>query len=466
MHARGSDSDLSRALTLDPYRLLGLAFASSDLLLELDDYGRITFVAGAEHELFGHGAPITGMLLHDLLAPQEWERLHQLLLSLADGARHGPIILAPAHDPHSPVSLSARRLAENAGRICCALTAAPALPRFETGPVNVAPYAPPPVVSAAPRPLAPAPVEVQAPVAPPRSASMADLPPDIMPPPPVGGAPMEVVEPLVQAAASQNTRAMHRALARAEALAAAVSQRRFNFAFQPVVRLADDTVHHHEVLARFDNGADPLQMIRTAQAFDLMEELDHAVVEQAVRRLASDVPTLRLAVKVTGRTLCDETYAQHVERLLRRHESARGRLIFELTESNTIGDMVLADRYAQALRGMGSLVCLGDFGAGADSMAHLQRLQLDLAKIDGRYVRELTGGREEAALVRHLVQAFSELGLRTVAAMVENTGVEEAARYAGVDFAQGYLYGRPTERPETPQMRRAAPVAPPLLRLA
>ncbi|MDG2522695.1 EAL domain-containing protein [Caulobacter segnis] len=456
-------------MTLDPYRLLGLAFASSDLLLELDDYGRITFVAGAEHELFGHGAPITGMLLHDLLAPPERERLHHFLLALADGGRHGPIVLAPAHDPESPISLSARRLAENAGRICCALTAAPPLAKFETGPVNVAPYAPPPVAAA----TAVAQPAVQAvepePVAPPQPAVMADLPPDMAVPPPVEApppSPPEVVEPVAQAAASQNTRAMHRAMARAEALAAAVSQRRFNFAFQPVVRLADDTVHHHEVLARFDNGADPLQMIRTAQAFDLMEELDYAVVEQAIRRLASDVPTLRLAVKVTGRTLCDEGYAFHVERLLRRHEGARGRLIFELTESNTITDMVLANRYAQVLRGMGSLVCLGDFGAGADSMAHLQRLQLDLAKIDGRYVRELTGGREEAALVRHLVQAFSELGLRTVAAMVENTGVEEAARYAGVDFAQGYLYGRPTERPQNPQMRRAAPVAPPLLRLA
>lgn len=448
-------------MTLDPYRLLGLAFASSDLLLELDDYGRITFVAGAEHELFGHGDPISGMLLHDLLAPRDRDRLHHFLLGLADGERHGPIVLAPAHDAESPISLSARRLAENAGRICCAVTVAPALPRFETGPVSLAPYAPKPAPAAvAPEPAPQAPVEAAPP------AVMTDLPPDMITPPPVEAPPAEIVEPIVQATASHNTRAMHRALARAEALAAAVSQRRFNFAFQPVVRLADDTVHHQEVLVRFDNGADPLQMIRTAQAFELMEELDHAVVEQAIRRLASDVPTLRLAVKVTGRTLCDEGYAQHVERLLRRHDSARGRLIFELTESNTITDMVLADRYAQVLRGMGSLVCLGDFGAGADSMAHLQRLQLDLAKIDGRYVRELTGGREEAALVRHLVQAFSELGLRTVAAMVENAGVEEAARHAGVDFAQGYLYGRPTERPETPKMRRAAPVAPPLLKLA
>ncbi|WP_269716245.1 EAL domain-containing protein [Caulobacter sp. NIBR2454] len=449
-------------MTLDPYRLLGLAFASSDLLLELDDYGRITFVAGAEHGVLGSDlVPLTGVMLLDLFAPSERERLHGFLLGLADGGRHGPIVLAPASDPERPVSLSARRLAENANRICCALTQAPPLPRFETGPVSVAPFAIPPSAQPAPAPQ-PAPVT-------PAPSVLADLPPDLVPPPVVEAPPpppVEPVDPAVRTTISENTRAMHRALARAEALAAAVSQRRFEFAFQPVVRLADDTVHHHEVLARFENGADPLQMIRTAQAFDLMEELDHAVVEQAVRRLASDTPTLRLAVKVTGRTLCDEAYPQHVERLLKRHESARGRLIFEMVESKTIGDMVLANRHAQALRGMGSLVCLGDFGAGADSMAHLQRLQLDLAKIDGRYVRELTGGREEAALVRHLVQAFSELGLRTVAAMVENVGVEEAARHAGVDFAQGYLYGQPSARPTTPETRKAAPVAPPLLRLA
>ena len=123
---------------------------------------------------------------------------------------------------------------------------------------------------------------------------------------------------------------------------------------------------------------------------------------------------------------------------------ARGRLIFEITESATIDDLPRADRHIQSLRATGSLVCLDDFGAGASSLAYLQQLRLDIVKIDGRYVRELAANGRDAAMVRQLVKLCGELKIRTVAEMVE---IEAVARAAGVDFAQGLLYGRPVDRP-------------------
>ena len=62
-------------------------------------------------------------------------------------------------------------------------------------------------------------------------------------------------------------------------------------------------------------------------------------------------------------------------------------------------------------------------------------------KIDGRYIRDLQHGGREATFVKHLVKMCSELGVRTLAEMVETQDAEDAVRRAGVDLAQGWLYG-------------------------
>jgi EAL domain-containing protein (putative c-di-GMP-specific phosphodiesterase class I) len=245
---------------------------------------------------------------------------------------------------------------------------------------------------------------------------------------------------------------VRRTLAQAGELGAAVSQRRFALHFQPVVDLATGDAHHHEVLVRFENGGSPFSMIRLAEEFDLIEELDRAVVEQTIRRLRAERDaSIRLAVNISGRTITSSAFITQVQTQLRNCPEAKGRLIFEVTESAAIDDLAVADRHIQALRGMDCLVCLDDFGAGSASLAYLQGLTLDIVKIDGRYVRELADSGRDGALVRHLVKLCGELKIRTVAEMVETVEIEDVVRAAGVDFAQGWLYGHPADRPEKPK---------------
>jgi EAL domain-containing protein (putative c-di-GMP-specific phosphodiesterase class I) len=229
-------------------------------------------------------------------------------------------------------------------------------------------------------------------------------------------------------------------------LHAAIRDRDFALAYQPVVALADGALHHHEVLVRFGSEGSPFPLIRMAEELDLIAPLDLAVLEEALRVLDGS-PGLVLAVNVSGRSLMSEAYVVQALALLTAHPQARGRLMFELTESAAVEDLALADRRLQALRAAGCEVCLDDFGAGAASLAYLQQLTLDVVKIDGRYIRDLQHGGREATFVRHLVNMCGELGVRTLAEMVETPDAEDAVRRAGVDYAQGWLYGRATAQP-------------------
>jgi EAL domain-containing protein (putative c-di-GMP-specific phosphodiesterase class I) len=219
--------------------------------------------------------------------------------------------------------------------------------------------------------------------------------------------------------------------------------------FQPVVLLADNSIHHHEVLVRFDRDRSPFAMIRMAEELDIIESLDRAVADEAIKRLRADASgKLRLAVNVSGRTIVSGGFLKMIERLSRGADLA-GRLIFEVTESAVIDDLPQAQRHVLALQQMGFHVCLDDFGSGAASYGYLQQLSVDVVKIDGAYVRELTRSGRDDAMIRHLVSLCRELNVATVAEMVETRDVADALRRAGVDYAQGWLFGQPEREPQT-----------------
>ena len=256
-------------------------------------------------------------------------------------------------------------------------------------------------------------------------------------------------------------RSIKKTLSEVGMLGAAVNDRRFNLVFQPVVDLkAGSTLHHFEVLVRFGDSASPYPMIRMAEELDMIEPLDIAVVDQTIARLVAE-PHLKLAANVSGRTIVSPAFVTAVRQMLADAPSAAGRLLLEITESAAIDDLALADRHLSVLRETGCVVCLDDFGAGAASLAYLQQLTLDIVKIDGRFIRELQHGGRESTFIRHLVRMCSELKVKTIAEMVETPQAEDAVRRAGVDFAQGWLYGAAADTPSftNPAPALAAPAA-------
>lgn len=523
-------------MSIDPRRLLGLAFASADLLLEIEN-GQVILALGAAQRIMGQDErTLMGRAWRDLFTAIDRPLMDSTMSALTDGFRRGPITVRLAGEPPRHVSLTLRALPENGGRVSVSATSAPVpaagldgvglRPRenfediarglFEAARVtglelelamvdfagldSLREQLSAREVHALDVKLAGA-VRAESHaggmatrLSPDRFAlvrAKSDHPDDMaerltrattleasahVVPLDGGVAPARGLKALRYALddflreglkdtppmslSEAMNRSVQRTLARAGALGAAVSQRRFTLAFQPVVSLATGVAHHHEALVRFEDGGSPFALIRMAEEFDLIEELDHAIVELAVKRIAQDrTGELKLAVNVSGRTIVNEGFVDHVTRSLKDNASAKNRLIFEITETAAIDDLPRANRHIQALREMGSLVCLDDFGSGSASFAYLQELTLDIVKIDGRYVRELAGSGRDGAMVRRLVELCRDLNIRTVAEMVETVEVEEVVRKAGVDFAQGWLFGKPADTPQ-PALKPCGAVKP------
>ena len=244
--------------------------------------------------------------------------------------------------------------------------------------------------------------------------------------------------------------ALARAVNEAEAFRARVKDRAFEVHYQPIVDLRTGAVHHFEALSRFRSPDGPAGVIRMAEELALIESFDLVVLEKVVRRLTQPGSgLLKIAVNVSGASLADDTYIRNLLRLTSSGPELRRRLMVEVTESAALADVAAANRRLSALRDAGIKVCIDDFGAGAASFDYIRSLQVDTVKIDGKLIRGLEDDARARTMVAHLVELCGSLGLTTVAEMVETQAAADILAELGVDFGQGWLFGKAEAEPRT-----------------
>ncbi len=192
----------------------------------------------------------------------------------------------------------------------------------------------------------------------------------------------------------------------------------------------------------------PGTFLPVAERFRLLGRIDRWVVAAAVRWLAEEpqVADVELcSVNVSSASLADGQFLRDVIEILDRSELAAERLCFEITETAAASNMSSTARFIRALRAWGCQFALDDFGAGVSSLGYLKQLPVDYVKIDGSFVRNLTGDPIDRAMVRAIQDVARVLGKRTVAEHTASAEVIEELAAIGVDFVQGYAVGRPRE---------------------
>ena len=124
------------------------------------------------------------------------------------------------------------------------------------------------------------------------------------------------------------------------------------------------------------------------------------------------------------------------------------RSTLELTESAIVTD---PDRIAQtmnALKDMGATLGMDDFGTGYSNLAYLQKLPIDLLKIDRSFVSGMLADRDKIAIVRAILSLAQALGMQTTAEGIETNELAQTLAALGCTYGQGFLYSRALERDE------------------
>ncbi|MEI9904858.1 MAG: EAL domain-containing protein [Asticcacaulis sp.] len=226
----------------------------------------------------------------------------------------------------------------------------------------------------------------------------------------------------------------------------------FTLFYQPVVILADRSVHHYEALMRFRDGRSPYETIRLSEQLGLVPDFDLAAAREAIT-LLNQREDVSIAVNVSGQSVQNEAFRENLRQLVLPYRNLQSRLMFELTESAEIVDLDAAGTFLRWLRRAGFLVCLDDFGAGAAAYAYLRQFDVDYVKIDGPFLRDARDNPRQRALVRSVSNLCKELKSEVVAEMIEDEEMARLCSEMGITYGQGYLFGKPKPQIETPRER-------------
>lgn len=213
---------------------------------------------------------------------------------------------------------------------------------------------------------------------------------------------------------------------------------------QPIVDLQRRAVAQHELLIRMTNGGGevvlPGLFMPVAERYGLAPEVDRWMVEQGIT-LAEEIGPVD--INLSAASLGDFELLAAIERALAESAADPSRVVFEITETALMTNVETASRFIHRLAELGCRFTLDDFGTGYGSFADLKSLPISFLKIDMQFVRGVTrdaGNRRVIEAIVHLAKAF---GQETVAEGVEDEGSAQLLRTLGVDYGQGYLFGRP-----------------------
>jgi diguanylate cyclase (GGDEF)-like protein/PAS domain S-box-containing protein len=237
-----------------------------------------------------------------------------------------------------------------------------------------------------------------------------------------------------------------------EGLRRALERHEFALHYQPIIDLATGKLTGAEALLRWAHPTRglllPAQFIPIAEDCGLIVPIGKWVLHQACEQsrvwAEAGLPAIITAVNVSAMEFADENFLNSLCSVLSATGVEPRSLQLELTESVLMKRTEATTRVLQYLREWGVKVAIDDFGTGYSSLSYLRRFTVDALKIDQSFVRQISTGGRDAAIVTAVISMARDLGLFVVAEGVETLEEVEFLRTHNCDEAQGYYFGKPT----------------------
>ncbi|TVT45551.1 MAG: bifunctional diguanylate cyclase/phosphodiesterase [Denitromonas halophila] len=244
------------------------------------------------------------------------------------------------------------------------------------------------------------------------------------------------------------------------AVLAAVDEKRITPYFQPIMGVASKRVAAVEVLSRIEINGEIVradQFIEIAEKVGVIHRLDAIVIEAALAKVAETDYDGYLFFNLSPRALVLSEFTTTLRNIVAASGFPPERIVFEITERDTVKNLALMQRFLAELRAEGFKLAIDDFGSGFSSFHYLRNFSFDFLKIEGDFVANMLNNDRDQVFVRSITALARELDIEVIAEFVESAEILALLEEIGIEYAQGYLIGRPSaEAPGTPRPARVA----------
>ncbi len=223
--------------------------------------------------------------------------------------------------------------------------------------------------------------------------------------------------------------------------------------YQPLIDLESGKLNGFEALARWNHPklgpVSPVDFIPVAEESGLIVPLGRWALAETARTIAhwegafgKDMH-LKVSVNLSAIQLLRDDVPKAVEDAIRAAGIDGSRLTLELTESAFVDDPDGAKRVLEALKALNANLAMDDFGTGYSNLAYLQKLPIDVLKIDRSFVSDMLANRDNRAIVGTILSLASALGMKTTAEGIETEAVSDELKGLGCTNGQGYYFAKP-----------------------
>jgi diguanylate cyclase (GGDEF)-like protein/PAS domain S-box-containing protein len=234
--------------------------------------------------------------------------------------------------------------------------------------------------------------------------------------------------------------------------------------YQPIVRVADNTVVGAEALLRWNDAehgnVSPKVFIALAEESGLIHELGEWVLRTAAEQCAAWRRAglmLTVSINLSGRQFYRDDIAQRISHIVRAAGCEPAWIELEVTETSLLHDVDAIRKALRALRSDGFTVAIDDFGTGYSSLTHLKHFPIDTLKIDISFIADLETDPGDAAITEAIIGLARGLGLTVIAEGVGTQAQLDFLAARDCHCFQGYWVSRPLPVVEFERFLAASP---------
>ena len=232
----------------------------------------------------------------------------------------------------------------------------------------------------------------------------------------------------------------------------AMQEDRFYLYFQPIIALNDtleDT--HFELFIRMKdesgNIIQPGVFLPAAERYGLSSRIDRWVIQTAFSWIEACARSPRqkfcLGINLSGQSLANEEMLEFLLGEIKQKNISPLNVYFEITETAAIENFKNAQGFIKGLKKKGFRFALDDFGSGLSSFSYLRNLDVDFLKIDGQFVKNIAQNKIDYEMIVAIDRICKTMSKKTIAEFVEDESAVKKLREIGIDYGQGYYFGRP-----------------------
>lgn len=217
--------------------------------------------------------------------------------------------------------------------------------------------------------------------------------------------------------------------------------------FQPICNATTGEVVIHELLMRIrlaDQIVAANEFIEQAESMGIAHKMDYQLIEKAFIQVREQGYQGMLFVNLSPKALIVGEFAARVSHLAQEFNIKPSRIVFEITERETVSNLSLLEKFVLDIKLQGFSFAIDDFGSGYSSFQYIKRFPVDYIKIEGEFIRNMLHDEVYLAFVKSIVTLAKELKVKTIAEFVEDADILAAVSALGIDYAQGYHISRPS----------------------